>query len=65
MKNFYSLFIVCIGYFLAIGCAGLYVWYSKNDGDLSQLLYADIIATIVIYLFSYYFNKFQCLCGGI
>jgi len=57
MKNFYSLFIVCIGYSLAIGCAGLYVWYSKNDGDLSQLLYADIIATIVIYLFSYYFNN--------
>ena len=56
MSKIKSLFIVLLAYFIAIssGCA---VILSQDINPLYEILIADIIATVVIYLFSYYFKN--------
>ena len=55
-----SLFIVSIAYFLAITSGVLFIVLSpqlKTQYPILTILLADIIATIIIYLFSYYYSN--------
>ena len=55
-----SLFIVSIAYFLAIFSGILFIILFpqlKSKYPILTILFADIIATVVIYLFSYYYSN--------
>lgn len=52
-----SLTIVFICYFFALLCSTLFILVFQNDNMILTLLYADIIATIIIYLASYIFKN--------
>ena len=56
MSKIKSLFIVFLAYFTAIIVACLVIAY-QNINPLYEILFADIVATIIIYLFSYYFKN--------
>ena len=52
-----SLFIVFISYAIALICSYIFIINYKNDNLIYTLLYADIIATIIIYISSYIFKN--------
>ena len=52
-----SLTTVFICYFFALLCSTLFILVFQNDNMILTLLYADIIATIIIYLASYIFKN--------
>ena len=56
MSQIKSLFIVILAYFIAI-TSGLVVILYQEINPLYEILIADIVATIIIYIFSYYFKN--------
>ena len=52
-----SLLVVLLCYILAIASSIIFIYYYKGDNLIFTLLYADIIATIIIYLASYIFKN--------
>ena len=52
-----SLFIVFISYMIALACSYIFIISYKNDNPIYTLLYADIIATVIIYTSSYLFKN--------
>ena len=56
MSKIKSLFIVLLAYFIAIGSGCAVILY-QDINPLYEIFIADIIATVVIYLFSYYFKN--------
>ncbi len=52
-----SLFIVFISYTIALICSTIFIVTYKNSNLIYTLLYADIIATIIIYIASYIFKN--------
>ena len=56
MSKIKSLLIVFIAYIIAIS-AGIIFIYTQEINPLYEILLADIIATLVIYIFSYYFKN--------
>ena len=52
-----SLFIVFVSYFLPICCSILFIYFYEGSNLVLKLLYADIIATVIIYLSSYLFSN--------
>tara|TARA_B100001094_G_scaffold333204_1_gene409466 strand:- start:7321 stop:8205 length:885 start_codon:yes stop_codon:yes gene_type:complete len=52
-----SLLVVLLCYIIAIASSIIFIYYYKGDNLIFALLYADIIATIIIYLASYIFKN--------
>ena len=52
-----SLFIVFLSYTIALICSSVFIVMYKNENLVYTLLYADIIATIIIYIASYIFRN--------
>ncbi|MBI45647.1 MAG: hypothetical protein CMG66_05750 [Candidatus Marinimicrobia bacterium] len=52
-----SLFIVFLSYTIALICSSAFIVMYKNQDLVYTLLYADIIATIIIYIASYIFRN--------
>jgi len=56
MSKIKSLLIVFIAYFIAI-LSGIILIYIQEIDPLYEILLADILATFIIYIFSYYFKN--------
>ena len=52
-----SLLVVLLCYIIAIASSIIFIYYYKGDNLIFALLYADIMATIIIYLASYIFKN--------
>ena len=52
-----SLFIVFLCYIIALVCSCIFIVIYKNNNLIYTLLYADIIATIIIYIASCIFKN--------
>ena len=52
-----SLFIVFLSYTIALICSSIFIVMYKNEDLVYTLLYADIVATIIIYIASYIFRN--------
>ena len=57
MKKNKDLFKILIIYIIAILCGCLFINIFKNIDLTFRILYADIIITVIIYLFSYLYNN--------
>tara|TARA_Y100000996_G_scaffold174560_1_gene135711 strand:+ start:867 stop:1727 length:861 start_codon:yes stop_codon:yes gene_type:complete len=57
MNRFKSLLIVLLCYAVALSSGFIFIYFYSNDNLIYQLLYADIIATVIIYVSSYIFKN--------
>jgi len=57
MYKYKSLFKVLVSYIVSLIAAGCFLVYFSEMNLIIRILYADIIATIIIYSFSYFYNN--------